>query len=608
MSIVRCSFVSASARPILVFAACSLAASLLLACGGSSGGGATVADVHSDDTTDPTDATDAVTPDSAGADVSADPCADVTCPAQPCKVNGRCTAESAPSCVYDDAADDSACDLVGAGDGVCEAGACVAPPIPCETNQGCGDFAWSCVGGFCAPRGVAGATCDLDDDFDCTGDHLCVEAVCLGIPGAACDDDDLCVDNCHEGFCTSDQRFGGPCNYVDEFNSFGCLPDFVCGAGGTCLYGAGAPCTDSDECGGGATCSDTKGTCVLPMDSPCTDDDQCVVVCNVLLCTPRSGFMGSCGETSDCEEDLACEPSTDPADPWGECRLANGTEGCAFAPDLCLSEASCVGDVCVGKGAVGDPCSAEAPCVSTARCADGVCAPLSEIGGPCGGVTDCAVGVCEGGTCLLPDGSACTDNDECVHTCAQGTCGDGCLTCACDDEEDCDEGLACRFEGSEGVLTCRYELGTPCLFDGPDSLCVNGTCTAKQCGDASELGGPCLDSEDCAAGLGCATDNTCRLLDGAACAANAECVNTCIGQVCSGFLGFEGVCDGDDEDCGPGLACYGTRCLSADPGVCGCRTFQGQCVGTINDDCNPGFVANQVSPCACPTACACVPD
>jgi hypothetical protein len=591
------------------------------ACGGD-GGEQDIADGAATDTTDvaedsgvnadattETSAPDAVEPDGANDSDAADACAGVTCSTSPCKVNGRCTAESAPACVYDDAPDDTACDLLGVGDGVCEAGLCQLPPQPCNTNAQCTTAGTSCVSGMCAVRGTAGASCEETED--CVSGWVCGgEGRCLGDLDVPCEGDGDCLGICHEGLCSRDSRFGGPCYSVNP--SLGCIPDLVCGQDLRCVYGPGAECVEDSECGGFSTCDPTKKTCVVEDGSGCDDDDQCREVCLVSFCGQRSPFGWPCGEDSDCLDMLACNPPV--SDAFGQCRVADG--GLCFDDGSCLSDSKCTPGVppgeapgmCERRPDIGEACGPSDPCVSGARCSNGVCAPFSPLGGPCTGTPDCAVGVCSAGTCRLEDGVACTDNAQCINSCVMGACAATCLTCACDDTSDCGPDLSCDLDGGEGGLTCKYPLGSECQFTGPNSLCVNGWCTAKRCANPSEAGGPCLIPEDCAAGLLCGADQTCGKPNGQPCSTNGECLNTCLGQVCGDYLGFQGVCSGDSEDCGPGLACVGNRCLSADPGFCECRTFQNQCVGTINDECNPGFKPSRESPCSCPTACSCIPE
>lgn len=615
----------------LPFAASAILLLALHACGGDSGdqGGADGTDTKdvapdsgadADAAVQPDMATETHTPDGVDTDAAsdadaADPCAGVMCAPAPCKVNGRCSADSAPTCVYDDAPDDTVCDLPGVGDGigdgVCEAGACRLPTQPCTTNDQCALAGTSCVQGECAIRGIAGAPCE--ESVDCAAGYVCEEGgTCVGDRDVPCGTDDDCLHTCHEGLCSWDSRFGGPCYSTSP--SLGCLPGLICGQDLRCVHPPGGACVDDSECGAPATCDPTKKTCVVEQGSSCDDDDQCREVCLVTFCSSRSPFGWPCGEDSDCEDRLACDPPATGA--VGQCRQADG-EPC-FDDGMCLSDSKCAlpmngppGELpgtCERRPVVGEACGPTDPCVSSARCSNGVCVPLSPVGGPCTGTSDCADGVCSAGSCRLVDGVACSDNDQCVNTCVSGQCAATCLTCACDDTEDCGPSLSCRLTVGDGHLTCLYPLGSECQFTGPNSLCVNGWCTARRCADPSGPGGPCLNAEDCAQGLLCGSDRTCGKPNGQPCSTNGECLNTCLGQVCGDYLGFQGSCSGDSEDCGPGLACVGNRCLSADPGTCECRTFQNQCVGTINDECNPGFKPSRVSPCSCPTACECIPE
>jgi len=509
---------------------------------------------------------DTVTPD------ATDPCEDVVCDAAPvCKANPRCTAASAPECVYDDLPDGDVCELAGGGDGFCDGGACL-PPQACSVNADCGPNA--CIAGICAlPSGLGGA-CDSGDGDDCETDHVCVAGVCYRAEGQPCGGNEECAGYC-TGVCDDGAGPGESCEADSCRRDLDCMfPEYVC------YVRQGEPCAPG-ECAPDQSCDAVKGTCVRS-EGGCQSNAGCEAICVEGGCWPELSeyeFPCDIGDDEDCAEGLACAEVTFQQIVFGVCLLADGGD--------CSGEQECAG-----------------------RCIAGVCEPLSPLGGACATTEDCAAGVCAGSICLLPNGAACTSNEDCVETCIGGVCGPrvGYLS-TCDDPGDCQTDMTC----SESDLRCRLADGAPCQSA---IVCDIGSCIAGVCKDTlSGDGEACLGTVDCEAGLEC-RDALCQvplLPNGESCTSDEQCINTCIGGTCADRLGLGASCEVDGGDCAANLACVANAagvavCRSADPGVCMCRVFQNQCLGVMNDDCNPGWKEGKSSPCSCFESCECVPD
>src|SRR5207247_298210 len=148
-------------------------------------------------------------------------------------------------------------------------------------------------------------------------------------------------------------------------------------------------------------------------------------------------------------------------------------------------------------------------------------------------------------------GVACAANAECVHTCIAGTCAPlAGYNAHCDDTTDCEAGLTCTSAG-----ICKIADGAACSANAEcASVCVGGVCGAK-----SGTNGPCDETADCVAGNTCVLGE-CLEDDGGACTANTQCAHVCIKGTCAAKSGSGGTCD-DAEDCTSGLSCLDGKCL-----------------------------------------------
>ena len=251
----------------------------------------------------------------------------------------------------------------------------------------------------------------------------------------------------------------------------------------------------------------------------------------------------------------------------GLCAPAAGAGGACDTNDDedCTGALACnAAGTCGGDGAV---CSANEDCVNT--CIGSVCAPSGTLGdscdagdsGDCTGALDCD----ESGTCG-GDGAVCSANAECINTCIGSVCaptsGVG-GTCDASDGADCTGALGC-----DGSGTCGGD-GAGCAANED---CVN-TCIGSACAPTGSLGGACDagDTGDCTSALDCDASGVCGG-NGAVCSGNADCVNTCIGSFCGNGAATGETCDTDDDaDCASGI-CVGATCEAceddqANPGV-----------------------------------------
>lgn len=170
------------------------------------------------------------------------------------------------------------------------------------------------------------------------------------------------------------------------------------------------------------------------------------------------------------------------------------------------------------------------------------CPGLNEQG-PCNGRGVCDDGVEGEGTCTCEGGYEGPACDQDVDECRDGT--DDCSErTACVNEPG---GFSCQclpgFEGDGQV--CLGLNGRPCQ---DDAQCVE-TCVEDVCASPSGVGGACDDLADCERGLLCQAAR-CVQSDGGLCEDNADCQDVCINGACTTPSGTGGRCDtGDDDDC-----------------------------------------------------------
>lgn len=244
--------------------------------------------------------------------------------------------------------------------------------------------------------------------------------------------------------------------------------------------------------------------------------------------------------------------------------------------------ASC-GRVFRGTARVGEPCYTDVECLSGATCANaGVCP------GTCGAIEpeqmppfDCRLSPC-------PNGQYC-EGAHCAPQLGQ--------LAACRQADACAEPYFCGKDVGAPDLRCRLKHGagqrcfarSECL----DGLgCLGGAATDQVCGSPRAPGGPCLDSDECEAGLICLSDGRCQPARTAGegcvaseCAADLYCWDRgeAAPPVCrpNSVVGIEigAPCHPDFDRCGLGLYCrsdagqdFGTCTLLPGPGA-SCADF-----------------------------------
>ncbi len=200
---------------------------------------------------------------------------------------------------------------------------------------------------------------------------------------------------------------------------------------------------------------------------------------------------------------------------------------------------------CGGRGAVGDPCTANKDCsgglgcgadpfpggyctvdCSAQSCPSGVCTPIAGaslclkactsgsdcrdgyqcwMGActlPCAGDGDCGTGAqCLDGACTpfsgAPLGAACAVSTDCSsRVCLNGACAEGCTR-----DLGCPDGQTCTLNASASTLepTCvpRRATAAPGAACASDADCDRGSC---QLGLCVEL---CVTNPDCPSGMTC---------------------------------------------------------------------------------------------------------
>ena len=453
-----------------------------------------------------------------------------------------------------------------------------------------------------------GATCLLEAGEPCLADPQCQSDDCSIVNSC----EDVCGDGfveggeaCDDGNTTGGDGCAADCSYADNLpNGSSCGTNLECTSGfcdsGTCACDGNDDCLASEvcdsfelpnaceavnQCGNGTVeagelCDDGNNTsldgcsnnCLYETGGTCLLNTDCVGTCIGFFCAPTAGAGGACdgNDNDDCTGALGCNAVGTCGGDGAVCsaneNCVNTCIGSVCAPTGTLGGSCDAGDsadctgvfdcdaagICGGDGAV---CSANGDCVNT--CIDAACAPRASVGGSCDagdggdctGALDCdAAGTCGG------DGAVCSANGDCINTCIGSACapttGVG-GTCDAGDDADC-----AGTPGCDGSGTCGGN-GAECAANED---CVN-TCIGSACAPAGSVGGTCDagDTGDCTGALDCDASGMCGG-NGAVCSGNADCVNTCIGSLCGSGAATGGTCDTDDDaDCASGI-CVGATC------------------------------------------------
>ncbi len=207
----------------------------------------------------------------------------------------------------------------------------------------------------------------------------------------------------------------------------------------------------------------------------------------------------------------ACTDPTTDSENCGSCGTVCDSGECNSG--LCGSGSTCIPD--------GEACRVPADCCSLLCPHDpqlpGVCG-CSQVGGVCRGIDDCCQQggdsqvACLGGAnddrCIVVRG-ACTSDSDCLgQSCVNGMCGSGCADdgAPCNGPADC-----CSQECHFGLCGCA-KLGQSCneaidyfCCDGAPTICLNNTCCIMN-------GSPCSADADCCdyiQGNGSCTNGVC---------------------------------------------------------------------------------------------------
>jgi hypothetical protein len=242
--------------------------------------------------------------------------------------------------------------------------------------------------------------------------------------------------------------------------------------------------------------------------------------------------------------------------------------------------------VCVDQRGAGEACGANTVCSYGTSCTDGVCTSWgSKLGEACQspkGESNCLPDLyCPVDTCVprLHIGDACDESYVAHEACPQGAiCNAGVCQVvvegkagdACDDVVvHCGTGMFCA-EGNCRKPVANVGLGGACVGD----ICASSLrCRNQVCAVPAEVGEPCYENSECAAGLICPAllvqKPTCQAprAEGQSCEAEDACDH---GLTCGGSTPMTPICVrkvAEGEACSDAARCWAP--LSCIDGVCG---------------------------------------
>jgi hypothetical protein len=374
--------------------------------------------------------------------IPADSDPDDECPgALTCDGAGSCSGQNGESC-----SSPSECISGWCVDGYC-------------CNSSCPDLCESC--GLPGSEGACSNVPAGTDPYDeCAGVTVCDGTGACALPnGSSCSSSAECISGwCVDGYCC-DSSCPNLCESCGLPGSEGACSNVPAGS------------DPYDECSGVTVC-DGAGGCALPNGAACGSSAECISSwCVDSYCCDRS-CSGTCEACDLTGREGSCDPIPSGSDPDDECPgslACNGAGSCS--------------------GPIGSPCSNGTECMS-GWCVDGYCCDSScsglceacdlDVPGTCDQIPyytdpddECpGAALCDGaGSCLLPDGSACTSGAECLSgwcPADDGYCCESACSALCE---------ACNLPGLEG--TCDYiPAGTdPDSECGPTATCDgNGSC------------------------------------------------------------------------------------------------------------------------------------
>lgn len=231
----------------------------------------------------------------------------------------------------------------------------------------------------------------------------------------------------------------------------------------------------------------------------------------------------------------------------GACELSEECAGDAY----CAIAGACPG-TCQARVASGATCTSDAACTGGLDCVGGTCRAPAGAGAACEGttgVTCSGVGL----TCIGSEGTTagvCTDWDDVF----MGALGE---VCDAPNQDLCDEGLSCAFEGVGAggpTFRCvaRVAAGAECTIALPDECPADQYCAGTDIASGDTMGTcsplptagaactPALPIPRCANGFFCSADGagaaTCEALgrNGASCTRDGTCASgACVGGTCA---------------------------------------------------------------------------
>jgi hypothetical protein len=554
---------------------------------------------------------------------------------------GQCQVANGQSCALAVECQSGFC-----ADGVCCNAACAGLCQACSAvKKGAG------ADGSCGSIASGG-----DPDDECAGATACNGggACALVVNGNPC----AVAAECQSGFCVDGVCCSSACNAECQACTAAKKGN---GSNGSC--GPIATATDPDnECPNALVCA--PGGCKLPNGEACVAPATCVsgfcvdgVCCDAVCSGPclacvaakkGAGVDGTCGNITS---------GTDPDAECGGAAACSGAGACAlFANGVaCAVGLECASGFCVDGVCCNGVCSSTCQACSLAKKgagANGVCGPVVAGNDPddecagaaaCNGAnacalltngTPCALGAeCQSGQCA--DGVCC--NAACGGTCqactlakkgagADGTCGP--IVAGTDPDSECGGAASCN-----GANSCAlFASGVACAINAEcqsgfcvDGVCCNAACnTTCQACTAAKKGagadGACASiasgmdpDNECAGAQVCNGAGACKLPNGQACAAGAECISTfcadgvCCNAACGGVCqacsaakkggGQDGTCGSIPAGADPDSECGGAASCN---GVNACALFASGVACAINAECASGFCVDGV---CCSAAC-----
>ncbi len=413
------------------------------------------------------------------------PCTDDTCNPQ----SGCVFLPNTATCT-----DNNACTL---GD-TCAGAVCKpAAPSDCDDGNPCTTETCDTMGGCSSSNNTAPCA----DGSVCTQNDLCAGGVCVAGASIGCSDGNPCTDDscdatagCVHAANTADCTDENTCTVGDACQNAGCVPGSakVCDDGNACTTDSCNPlsgcqasnstlaCSDGNVCTGGDVCA--EGKCVAGPSIGCNDGNPCTDD----SCDPTAGCVFK-ANSAPCDDKNGCTSGDICA--AGACTA--GTTGCSDAA-TCVPQTTGVQCVCI-KGYAGDgfTCSDIDECaISPSVCQTNTSCSNTQGSYEClcnSGYFDCDNNLTNGcETNIYTDatncgkcGSACSNNNILMPSCAAGVCNGQCTT----GFSDCDGNKrdnGCEQDTTSDVNNCD-SCGTICSpVVGANPTCIKSVC-GSQC-------------------------------------------------------------------------------------------------------------------------------